>query len=70
MKPRWYIGHTLGGYEAFKSAATPTEEEYGDMFKSVIGPFRTFRAVQWVLKHGSGNPHFQCVADAEKLSKL
>lgn len=69
---RWYVGcrndYHLGTYEyvAFASAVEP-DKSSGYMY--VIGPFDTKRAAIWAQDHGKRNPHFGCVADAERLAK-
>lgn len=35
-----------------------------------IGPFRTVRGAAFMAEYGRGNPHVQCVADAERLGRL
>lgn len=70
MKKRWYVG--LLKYprrELFQSTIIPTEESHGYRYKAVIGPFRTKLAAVIMAKHGTGNPHIQHVADAEKLAR-
>lgn len=54
----------------FKSAETPTGETHGDLYFAVLGPFRTkLGAVCDILYADNGNPHIQCVADAERIAK-
>ena len=48
------------------SADTDKERKY---FTYLIGPFYTYRAAEFMRIHGRNNPHCQCVADAERLSK-
>ncbi len=69
MKTKVYIGHKLGFREIFRSSNTPTSAEF-PQFAAVIGPFRTVRGANFMLKHGYGNPHCQTVSDAERLAKL
>lgn len=67
---KWYIGRKAGHVnEAFRSAATPTEETHGDRYAVVIGPFRTERGARWAERYGQNNPHFRTVADAEAYAK-
>jgi hypothetical protein len=72
-KKRWYVGvkidYCLGTYshEAFTSEATPKEDS---CYNYVIGPFNTKRGATWAEKYGVKNPHFGCVADAERLARL
>ena len=69
MKKRWYVGITKGNkMQAFQSESTPFKVIYGTKYFAVIGPFKTKRAAKWAEVHGPGNPHFNCVEDAEKLS--
>lgn len=78
MKNQWYIGicngsipcEPKGKYKAFRPILAPTEENYNSQFFALIGPFQTKRAALWAEKYGRGNPHFQHVADAERLSKI
>jgi hypothetical protein len=49
------------------SEDTEKERKY---YMYLIGPFYTYRAAEWMRIHGNNNPHCQCVADAERLSKL
>jgi hypothetical protein len=65
-----YIGHRLGNFKPFDAPSTPTFASHGDQYGAVIGPFKTRRAQKWAAQYGQGNPHFQTVDDAERLSKL
>lgn len=66
-----YIGYKAGHpMEIFKYESRPTPETHGDRFPAVVGPFRTMRGARFMAIYGSGNPHCQCVADAERLGKL
>lgn len=58
-----------GRYVSFTSAEAPTFERFGSRFNAVIGPFKTMRGAKWAERHGRNNPHFQTVADAERLSR-
>jgi hypothetical protein len=65
-----YVGLIGGGKrEVFRSATTPTNDSHGAQYLAVIGPFRTVRGANFMRDHGQGNPHCQCVADAERLAK-
>ena len=55
--------------EVFKSASEPTFASHGDTYAAVIGPFRTMRGARFMADYGKGNPHVQCVDDAEQLAK-
>ena len=55
--------------EVFRSAETPTEASHGERFAYVIGPFRTKAGAEFMRDYGCGNPHCQCVKDAENLAK-
>jgi hypothetical protein len=68
----WYVGHQhiTGILIAFTSFETPEPDTHGHRFGAVIGPFKTKRAANWAAKFGKGNPHFQTVDDAKRLSKL
>jgi hypothetical protein len=64
-----YVGLTAGpAYrrEVFRSAQTPTAAD--GRYTGVIGPFCTVRAAQFMAEQWN-NPHCQCVADAERISK-
>ena len=52
----------------FKSNNTPTRLTTPH-YLAVIGPFKTIRGAKYMANYGLGNPHLQCVADAERLSK-
>lgn len=67
----WYVGILAkdGTYEAFTCDNPPTRSLYGSRYTVVIGPFRTKRAALWAERYGRGNPHFQTVEDAERLSR-
>lgn len=71
MRSKVYVG-VLPEYpkrEVFRSVETPTTETHGKKFGAVIGPFRTRRGAAFCAEFGAGNPHVQCVADAERLAK-
>jgi hypothetical protein len=55
--------------EVFRNADTPTTASHGDRYFAVIGPFTTRRGADFMANAGVGNPHCQCVADAERLAK-
>lgn len=73
-KQKWYVGiETSSGcnvYRAFRAFSDPTPESHGNHYAACIGPFTSKRGALWAVKHGAGNPHFQHVTDAERLSKL
>ena len=70
MQTRYYVGCTTEGYyEVFRATSTPTRESHGNKYAAVIGPFDTKRGAVFMAKYGKGNPHCQCVADAERLGK-
>ncbi len=62
-------GETSNKREIFKSVETPTFRTHGGSYNAVIGPFVTMRGARFMALYGQGNPHVQCVADAEKLGK-
>jgi hypothetical protein len=65
-----YVGMTSKKpWKVFKSDTTPTVTSHGHLYNGVIGPFRTKRGAEFMRDHGAGNPHCQCVADAERLAK-
>ena len=65
----FYVGIDFahGIRETFKATETPEAAMY-DRYAAVIGPFRTKRGADHMVKYGEGNPHIQCVADAERLA--
>ncbi len=75
-KNRFYVGCTVKHnkdyfhpYTVFTSQTTPTRETHGRIYLYVIGAFITKRGAEFMEKYGHGNPHCQCVADAERLAK-
>jgi hypothetical protein len=67
---KWFVGHIKGGkLVAFQCKDTPTADTHGRIYGAVVGPFKTKRAAMWAENNGPGNPHFQHVNDAERLSK-
>jgi hypothetical protein len=68
-KLKWYLGHKEDGSVLFRCAKTPTEATHGELYNSVLGPFRTKRGAVFALRYGRGNPHIRCVDDAERLAK-
>jgi len=66
---KYYVGAlSYQRKEIFQVSHTPTEDEYGDLYLYVIGPFRTKLGAEIMMKHGTNNPHIQHVRDAEKLA--
>jgi len=55
--------------EVFTTFLRPIQETHGHLYCAVIGPFRTKRGATFMALYGSGNPHLQCVRDAERLAK-
>lgn len=68
MKRKWYVGQRDNTRFTFRISTTPTQVTHGDRFNAVMGPFRTKRAALWAVSQFN-NPHFQTVADAERISK-
>jgi len=67
---RYYVGLKDGGKrETFRSAETPTEGSHGRLYLAVIGPFKTRRGAEFMAEYGGGNPHLQCVDDAERIAR-
>ena len=64
------LGGTIKGDDPrgtiFRDAETSTPDRYS--FATVIGPFRTLRGARFMREHGRGNPHIQCVNDAERIA--
>jgi hypothetical protein len=67
MQP--YVGLKDGSRTLLWCFDAPTQAESGGRFSAVIGPFRTVRGARFCRDYGAGNPHCQCVADAERLAK-
>lgn len=68
--PRLWLGIAPGGARTvFRSATVPTFETHGQTYVCTIGPFRTKRGAEFMRDHGRGNPHCQCVNDAEHIAK-
>jgi hypothetical protein len=68
-RPKIYVGCKQKARIVFRSIFVPTQESYGDIYAAVIGPFRTWRGAHFMATYGEGNPHCQCVDDAERLAK-
>lgn len=68
MKDRIWVGRGKGKHEIFRAATNPTQESHGALYNAAIGPFKTLRGAKAMLHYGRyGNPHIQCVADAERI---
>ena len=73
---QYFVGITKGValntgkqvYQSFRCLIPPDEKSHGNLFAAVIGPFRTKRGADFMAKHGQGNPHLRCVADAERIA--
>lgn len=70
MRERYYVGLAGNARFLFRSATAPTEATHGAQFNAVIGPFQTKRGAEFMRAYGRGNPHCQCVADAERLARI
>ena len=70
MDTQLYVGCNAGTREVFHAANVPTFETHGEKYAAVIGPFRTRRGADFMAQYGAGNPHCQCVAQAEKLARM
>jgi hypothetical protein len=70
MRKGIYVGLTRMSdtRQVFRSFDEPTFENTQGRYAAVIGPFKTMRAAVWAT-HQINNPHFQTVADAERLSR-
>jgi hypothetical protein len=70
MKHKIYLGLREGLVrEVFRSTTTePTRQEF-PQYLATVGPFRTVRGARFMRDFGMGNPHCQCVRDAERLGK-
>ena len=70
-KQRFYVGLKAGSRQVFKSDVPPTEITHGNIYNAVVGPFDTKRGATWAASPAAvGNPHYQTVADAERIAKL
>lgn len=70
MKTKYYVGLGSDDFrETFLSPETPTRENTPH-YLAVVGPFRTKRGAEYFRQYGTGNPHVQCVADAERLAAI
>jgi hypothetical protein len=65
---KWYVGLKDGIYEAFSSEEYPTEDSFGELYKAVIGPFKTRRGAEFMAAHGQGNPHLRSADDADRIA--
>lgn len=63
-----YVGVKGNQSFVFHSDTTPTQSSHGDKYTYAIGPFRTMLGAKIMARHGRGNPHLQCVADAERYA--
>lgn len=66
---RIYLGLDEQTREVFRAEQEPTFATHGNRFAAVVGPFRTMRAAVFMRDYGQGNPHCQCVADAERIAR-
>lgn len=70
MKTKLYVGLQGSKREVFRSATEPTETSHGHLYAASVGPFRTRRGAEFMARYGgNGNPHLQCVNDAERIAK-
>ncbi len=66
---KFYVGCKVGGSrELIRYHKQPTAITHGHQYLAVIGPFRTKRGAEFMRDYGQGNPHCQCVRDAERLA--
>lgn len=65
----YYVGIRKGEREAFKSETEPTKDSHGSKYAACIGPFRTKRGTEFLVKYGKGNPHLTDVDTIEKIAK-
>lgn len=69
MKAKIYVGITESNRrEVFRSETEPTPEST-PQYIACIGEFKTIRGAKFMAEHGEGNPHVQCVDDAERIAK-
>lgn len=68
-----YVGYKKGEnsvkLELIRCTSEPTQKEYGKQYFATIGPFKTVRGANFMVKYGWNNPHIQTVSDAERLAK-
>lgn len=53
----------------FHSAAIPTKETHGHLYKAVIGPFKSKVGADYFARYGRNNPNIRTAADAERLAR-
>jgi len=53
----------------FHSAAIPTKETHGHLYKAVIGPFLSRVGAGYFARYGRNNPNIHTAADAERLAR-
>lgn len=69
MSNRIYVGKTGKRYDIFRSDITPEREQFGHLYRAVIGPFRTMAGARVMARYGEANPHLGSVRDAEAMAK-
>lgn len=67
----YYVGIRIdtGIREAFKSETAPTRDSHGSKYGACVGPFKTKRGAEFLVKYGKGNPHLTDVNTIEKIAK-
>lgn len=53
----------------FHSAAIPTKQTHGHLYKAVIGPFQSKVGAGYFARYGRHNPQIRTAADAERLAR-
>lgn len=67
---RLWVGIKGNSRTVFRHAGEPTGETH-PQFTCAVGPFRTRRGADYLVRHGgNGNPQIQCVRDAERLAAI
>jgi hypothetical protein len=67
---RYYVGVSRTKWDVIRiyEKEIPLFEKAKTYF-ALIGPFRTKIGAEIMAFHGGGNPHLQCVSDAERIAK-
>jgi hypothetical protein len=53
----------------FHSAAAPTKQTHGHLYKAIIGPFKSRVGAGYFARYGGANPDIRSADDAERLAR-
>lgn len=67
-RSRLWVGVRANVRSVFRAVGVPTHDTHGNLYTLTIGPFRTRAGADFMANSGAGNPHVQCVADAERIA--